>query len=78
MSQRTDEVINLQDAILDLIDETHPSVAITALVMTVAYLIAEIVSRESIKEAVSTAQWQIAELVEKNFREIEADRKMWN
>lgn len=78
MSQRTDEVIDLQDAILDLIDETHPSVAITALVMTVAYLIAEIVSRESIKEAVSTAQWQIAELVEKNFREIEADRKMWN
>jgi hypothetical protein len=78
MNQRTDEVINLQDAILDLIDETHPPTAITALVMTVAYLIAEMVSRESIKEAVSTAQWQIAELVEKNFREIEADRKMWN
>jgi len=78
MNQRTDEVINLQDAILDLIDETYPPTAITALVMTVAYLIAEMVSRESIKEAVSTAQWQIAELVEKNFREIEADRKMWN
>jgi len=78
MSQRTDEVINLQDAILDLIDETHPSVAITALVMTVAYLIAEMVSRETLKEGIATAQWQIAELVEKNFREIEADRKMWN
>lgn len=78
MSQQTDEIINLQDAILDLIDETHPPVAITALVMTVAYLIAEMVSRETIKEAVSTAQWQIAELVEKNFREIEVDRKMWN
>jgi len=78
MNQRTDEVINLQDAILDLIDETHPSVAITALVMTVAYLIAEMVSRETLKEGIATAQWQIAELVEKNFREIEADRKMWN
>ena len=78
MSQRTDEVINLQDAILDLIDETHRPVAITALVMITAYLIAEMVSREHLKEAISTAQWQIAELVEKNFREIEADRKMWN
>jgi len=78
MNQRTDEVINLQDAILDLIDETHPSVAITALVMTVAYLIAEMVSRETLKEGIATAQWQIAELVEKNFREIEVDRKMWN
>jgi predicted transcriptional regulator len=78
MSQRSNEVINLQDAILDLIDETHPPVAITALMMTVAYLIAEMVSRESIRDAVSTAQGQIAELVEKYFKEIEADRKMWN
>ena len=78
MSQQTDEVINLQDAILDLIDETHPPAAVTALVMTLAYLIAEMVSRETLKEGIATAQWQIAELVEQHFREIEADKKMWN
>lgn len=78
MNQRLDEITNLQDAILDLIGETYPPTAITVMVLTLAQLIAEMVSSESLKEAVSTAQWQIAELVEKNFREIEADRKMWN
>ena len=78
MSQQIDEVINLQNAILDLIDETHPPAAVTALVMTLAYLIAEMVSRETLKEGIATAQWQIAELVEQHFREIEADKKMWN
>lgn len=78
MNHKLDEIMNLQDAIFDLIEEVEPSIVITALILSASQVIAEIVSKDNMKEAVSTAQSQIAEMVEKSFKEIEADRKMWN
>jgi len=78
MNHKLDEIMNLQDAIFDLIEEVEPSIVITALILSASQVIAQIVSKDNMKEAVSTAQSQIAEMVEKSFKEIEADRKMWN
>jgi hypothetical protein len=58
--------------------DTNPTIATVAVVFALAQIIAETVKSEHLDEAVEMAQAQIAVLVEKNWKEIEAERKMWN
>ena len=78
MNQKVNEVSLLKEAILDLAMDTNPTIATVAVIFALAQIIAETVKSECLDDAVWMAQEQIAELVEKNWKQIEADRKMWN
>lgn len=78
MNSKVNEAAFLTDAILDLTMSTTPPIATVAVLFALAEIIAETVKSEYLDEAIGTAQTQIAELVEKKWKEIEAERKMWN